>query len=294
MKKASVWEVVGTPVFDLEPYRFRDVRPLELGTGGLSEVAGTELSLEVGGCVWLRHRQDDKIIPPKSVKRLLDLRLKALGRKVSGQEKQEIKQQIITESLPGAMVKTTETLIFIDQVARWCVIGAVGKAADQLREALSGVLGVEIKPVRVIDDPVSVMTRTLQADTRDTAFPDAGLRLGQRCTCQGGFGEKVVVKGVELPSHEVSMCIEDMYLTVNSIGLVNEKAGIEFVLGHDLGLTGIRYSDDLQDQAAEVDTDPVQVDQGTSVFASWAFVVSSALLDSFERVVSALGGVDDL
>jgi len=41
MKKASVWEVVGTPVFDLEPYRFRAVRPLDLGPGRLSEVAGT-------------------------------------------------------------------------------------------------------------------------------------------------------------------------------------------------------------------------------------------------------------
>lgn len=293
MKKCKLFTVDGKPRFDMGKDKFADILPYQERTGGFVEVAGNALSLEVSGCTWVKYRVDEKVIPPMSVKRLLDLRVNSLveqGQVVSKPERKRMKEEIYQELLPKALVKTTEYEAFHDRRRNWLVVGLTGKRADEFALVLAVAFGVQVSPLATVNHPSVVMTETMDSN-RSEMFQLCGFEIGSRCDCKGLENERVTFRGIDqLPVKEVTEVIEDMYLTVTNLALVYQGTG--FVLGADLSLSSIKVSEEAKDEMAEVETDQGQVEQGMSVFASTAIIVQDIILTTVDRIADVLGGVE--
>lgn len=140
------WEAPGIDVIDdkMSKGEFKPCGATQEISKGWSPARGKDFGAyleSVGGQLIAKFTTEKKTVPASAVKAELDERCKALaeqrGKKVSGKEKRELKDEIKLTLLPRAFSKKSSNMLWLDLENRMLVVGAGShKAAENCVTAL--------------------------------------------------------------------------------------------------------------------------------------------------------------
>lgn len=243
------------------------------------------LSHSGNGCVLLCLRRQQKILPSGAVAEALEEKVreieKAEARKIYRKERKQLKEEITLTLLPRALTRSSRCYAYIDRRNGWLLVdsGSHARAEELLTQLRNDIGTLPVQPLQTNTDPVTIMTHWLQSNQ-----PPANFLLGQQCELRDKqeSSNVVRVRGQELNSDEVLQ-----HLTVGKqvakIELLWNEA-IECVLGDDLIIRRLRFTDALREKMDSQDDPRAAFDQ--------EFVVMTMELSKFlDGLLPALGGV---
>jgi len=219
----------------------RDVGPLEMSTQGF-----VPPTIHSGEFVGAQVGTQSKILPAAAISLRVARKVAEIaereGRKVSGRERKRIREDVITDMLPGAPVREARISSYADTIRGWLVIGTASRKAaenvvSQYREALGSFPAVPLAPE---EGP-----RVLMTDWLANGSLPAGLALGDECELRdpaSNTGAIVRCRRMELESNEVREHLRNG-MQVYRLGLVYDDR-LSFVLGEDLTLRKVTLLDD--------------------------------------------------
>ncbi len=193
--------------------------------------------------------EEEKILPASVINHHLEEKLTAIkketGTPVGRQHKTELKQQLVFELLPQAFVKPKRTQAYFDNAAKLLVVDSSSQnAAENLVSHLRDTLGsIKATPFGESSAVASILTRWL-----NQGRAEGGLVFGHEIVLEDTQENGGVIRArkVDLLADEMQSHLENGY-TVKEMGLVyNDR--IEFVLGNDLGVRKIKFTDVVLDQ----------------------------------------------
>lgn len=282
---------------DLLSRKFVDIRPEQIETGGFSEVSDDHMTVYVNYCQFMQYRHDEKIIPPKSVKRVVALRaaeLRKQGLNPGKEELEELKNQVILEHLPHAMVKTTIITCYIDHQEQHLIVNAGHTQAEKAISVIREILGsFKVVPLVVMDNVSKLMTTSIKSVEDSVCVFAPFFTIGNECQGATPHDEKMVFKNIDLPDPDVADVITDKNLTLTDLQLISQ-GGIRFTLGFDMGLRKLKYSEEFKTDVANYEPTDSESENGLILFASQAFIMTSELRTIIKELISLFGGVDDL
>ena len=128
----------------------KDVGPLEMKSSGFVSPFGREETEQLyhsrDSWLWLTVGGKEKILPASVIADRLEDKLVSIerseGRMPGGRERRRIKDDLLHEMLPAAMVKSTRTDVFLDTKRGVAIIGSSSrKAAESAVSHIRGLLG---------------------------------------------------------------------------------------------------------------------------------------------------------
>jgi len=238
----------------LETRKSRGCGQMELASEGWAMPLGLEgqmLVHETDGRLMICLRREDKVLPASLVRELLDAKAfeieQQAGRPVGRKERAELKDQLMQELLPRALVKASHTYAFIDPKAGWLVVNAGSSRKSEelimlLRKTL-GTLNVVLPQAK--SSPESAMTGWLMDDS---GLP-AGFVLEDECELRsvGEVTSTVRCRYVDIASSEVRAHVL-AGKRVHKMGMGWQEK-VSFVLNDDLSIRRIKYDSELVEQA---------------------------------------------
>lgn len=244
----------------------KPVGAFELSSRGFVSPFGRDsevLAHRVGNCIGLTVGGEDKILPASVVNDRLAKGLAAVerveGRKMGGRFRKRMREEIVMDLLPRAMVKPYRLdgyldldlgVLFVDTASRKQAEAFVG----EIRRALGSFPAL---PLNAEVAPRSVLTGWISGEP----LPE-GMALGDECELRDAADRGAVVKcqRQELAGDEIARHLE-AGKQVTRLALTFE-IGINFVLGEDLVLRKAKLLDvaleelesaERDDLAAELD-----------------------------------------
>jgi recombination associated protein RdgC len=216
-----------------------------------------------GDYVWVTVGGEDKILPPSVVNRLLGEKLDAIeareGRKPGGRTRKRIKEDLVHELLPKALVKPSRTDALLDLKRGFIAVDTASrKQADMVVSQIRHALGsFPALPLNAEVAPRAVMTGWLSG----SPLPEH-LTVGEAAILKDAHdhGGTVKLQDVDLWGTEVVQHLE-AGKQVARLRMYYE-GGIYFTLGEDLVLRSLSFGDELlgqlesterEDLAAELD-----------------------------------------
>lgn len=251
----------------LGEHRLRPCGPLEMGTKGFVPPVGrgeeAAMTHVVKACTLVTVGSEDKLLPSSVVNDELQRKVQKIaeeeGRKVGGRERKRIKDDLLTELLPRAFVRSSRMSAYMDRKHGWLVLDTSSRksaenALTQVREALGSFPAVPLAPE---EGP-----RVLMTDWLATGNLPGGLALGDECELRDpatATGAIARCRRQDLESEEVKEHLRNGK-QVFQLGLTFDER-ISFVLGEDLILRKLKFldvvldelGDSQQDAAAEMD-----------------------------------------
>ena len=251
----------------LADHRLRPCGPLEIGTRGFVPPVGrgdeAALTHEVNKCTLLTVGSEEKLLPAAVVNDELQRKVQKIaeeeGRKVGGRERKRIKEDLLTELLPRAFVRSSRMSSYVDRKNGWLVLDTASRksaenALTQIREALGSFPAVPLAPE---EGP-----RVLMTDWLATGKLPGGLVLGDECELRDpatATGAIARCRRQDLDAEEVKEHLRNGK-QVFQLGLVFDDR-MSFVLGEDLVVRKLKFldvvmdelGDSQQDAAAEMD-----------------------------------------
>jgi recombination associated protein RdgC len=221
----------------------KPVGPFELSSRGWVPPFGTggELFHQVGECVVLTLGGEDRLLPASVVNAEMLKRIakveEAEGRKLGGRARKRLREDLVMELLPRALVKPSRLTGYLDLARGLLVVDTASrKAAEGFVSELRNTLGsFPALPVNAEVSPRAALTDWLQGNgLDDSRLVDARFALGEevelRDPVDGGAVAKL--KDQELQSEEVRVHLECGKL-VHQMGLsLNDR--VAFTFGEDL------------------------------------------------------------
>jgi recombination associated protein RdgC len=251
----------------LGEHRLRPCGPLEMGTKGFVPPVGrgeeAAMTHAVKACTLVTVGSEDKLLPSAVVNDELQRKVQKIaeeeGRKVGGRERKRIKEDLLTELLPRAFVRSSRMSAYVDKRHGWLVLDTSSRksaenALTQMREALGSFPAVPLAPE---EGP-----RVLMTDWLATGNLPGGLALGDECELRDpatATGAIARCRRQDLESEEVKEHLRNGK-QVFQLGLTFDEH-ISFVLGEDLIVRKMKFldavldemGDSQQDAAAEMD-----------------------------------------
>jgi len=208
-------------------------------------------SLVTGNRIVICMRRDDKVLPASVVREAVNERAKQIeeeaGRPVGRKEKGDIKDQVLQELLPQALVKTTRTLAYLSLDQNWMVIDASSASkAEELIELLRKTLGTLNVVVPATEaSPESLMLQWLYDDS---SIPE-NFTLSDSCELHINNESSGVIrcKGVDISRDEIKAHLNSGYRVTKLRMTWREQ--IEFTLHEDLSLHSLKFDAAVIDQA---------------------------------------------
>ncbi len=241
----------------LGEHRLRPCGPLEMFTKGFVPPVGrgedAPLTHAVKHCTWLTVGGEDKLLPAAVVNDELQRKVRKIaeeeGRKVGGRERKRIKEDLLTELLPRAFVRSSRMSAYVDQKHGWLVLAtsshkSAENALSQIREALGSFPAVPLAPE---EGP-----RVLMTDWLATGGLPAGLALGDECELRDpatATGAIAKCRRQDLDADEVKEHLRNGK-QVFQLGLVFDDR-ISFVLGEDLIVRKLKFLDVVMDELGD-------------------------------------------
>ena len=223
----------------------KPVGPLELTSAGFIPPLGrdsTELMHRIGDAIWLAVGEQRKILPAAVVADTLARRIAEVeqreGRKLGGRARKRLKDEVLQDLLPKALVQNRRTdaildlqlgVLFVDTASR----KAAAAVASEIRRALGSFPAM---PVAAETAPRAVLTSWLAGEP----LPE-GMHLGEECELRTpiDYGAVAKLQHHELLSEEVDRHLESGK-QVARLGLnLDDRLG--FVLGDDLVVRKLRF-----------------------------------------------------
>ncbi|HET6430678.1 recombination-associated protein RdgC [Dyella sp.] len=245
----------------LGEHRLRPCGPLEMFTKGFVPPVGrgeeAALTHVVKHCTMVTVGGEDKLLPAAVINDELQRKVQKIaeeeGRKVGGRERKRIKEDLLTELLPRAFVRTSRMSSYVDRKNGWLVLDTSSrKSAEnsltQIREALGSFPAVPLAPE---EGPRVLMTDWLANGT----LP-AGLALGDEVELRdpaSNTGAIAKCRRQELDSEEIKEHLRNGK-QVFQLGLVFDDR-MSFVLGEDLIVRKLKFLDVVLDEMGDSHAD---------------------------------------
>ncbi|MDT8375790.1 MAG: recombination-associated protein RdgC [Mariprofundaceae bacterium] len=274
----------------LESGKARNCGQMELACEGWAKPLGLDgrmLVHETDGRLMICLRREDKVLPASLVRERVEEKAfeieQQAGRPVGRKERADIRDQLMQELLPRALVKASHTYAYIDTKNSWLIVNAASaKKAEALimllRKTL-GTLNVVLPQTNI--SPESAMTHWLLSDTNLPQGFDVEDDVEMRAA--GEFTSVIRCKHVDLASSEIRAHLSSGK-RVHRMGM-NWQEKLSFVLHDDLSIHRIRYSDELIEGA---DTGGDELTQFDADFA----IMSAELSGFIPALLTALNSTD--
>lgn len=239
----------------------KPVGPLELSSRGFVSPLGTgggSLAHAHSGAVWITVGGEDKLLPGAAVNDLLAKRLKAIeeqeGRKPGGRTRKRLKDELITELLPRALVRPVRTdAILLPDIGLLAVDTASRKVAESVVSEVRRAVGsFPALPINAEVAPRAVLTGWVAGDP----LPD-GLSLGDECELRdpSDAGAVVKVQRMELVGEEIAKHLESGKQVTRLALTLDDR--VSFTLDESLAVRKFKILDGAIDQLESTERDDV-------------------------------------
>ena len=249
---------------------------------------GHTLTHGADGNILLCVKKEEKMLPGPVIKDMVEEKALALeeaqGRALKKKEKDALKEDIIMELLPRAFSRTSQTFAWISPKSDLLVVDASSaKKAEELIALLRKCLGsLPVVPLSLTTPPELTMTDWLNEGNIPAGFnieDEAELRSALE---HGGI---IRCKQQDLTAEEIKAHLDADKL-VTKLAL-NWQENVSFILGEDMGVKRVKFSDVLREENEDVDGD----DFAARFDADFALMTGE--LEAFiPALVEALGGED--
>lgn len=240
----------------LENARLRSPGPLELATHGFISPYGRGQDVLVHGLgqhSLLSLGSEARLLPAQVVNDALADKLDALtaqrGKRPSGRERMRIKDEVITDLMPRAFIKSTRTDAWFDHGSGWLAIDSSSlKTAETLVHALREALGsFAATAIGSAGSARTQLTSWLAGDDLPGDFS-----LGDECELRdaGDDGAIVRCRRQDLGSDEIREHLNAGKQAVQ-LALAYEER-MSFVLADDLTLRKLRFGDVVLEQLGDI------------------------------------------
>ncbi len=248
-------------VADLLPHALlKPVGPLEMSSRGFISPFGREETEQfhhvIGDWLWLTVGGQDKILPAAAINEALEAKLAEIeakeDRRPGGRERKRMKEDLLHELLPKALVKSSRNDVFLDLQRGLMVVDTSSrKTAEYVASDIRGLLGsFPAMPLNAEVAPRAILTAWIAGEP----LPD-GLTLGEECElkdpCDGGA--VVRYQHQELRCDEIDRHLE-AGKQVTKLALVFENS-LSFVLGDDLVVRKLKFLDGALDKLDHIEED---------------------------------------
>lgn len=228
-------------------------------------------------------KREEKVLPSEAIKYKLDEQVvkiqTAEGRNVGRREKHELREAIIDDLLPKALIKSSRTYGLF--AGEWLFVDTANRRKSEnlltkLREALGGLPAQQPVPRQ---SPASLMTNwLLQGEAQGRFVLDSDVTL----VGVGDVAPKVKISRKDLTAEEVVQHAKNG-MKVTELGLVwNDR--VAFILTQDLTLKRIQWLDVVQEEAEG------SCDDAESMAYATQLLMAAALSVILGELVDLLGG----
>ena len=241
----------------LSEHPLRPCGPQELFTKGFVPPVGggdeAPFTHVVKHYTWLTTAGEDKLLPAGVVNDELQRKIRKIteeqGRKVGGRERKRLKEDVITELLPRAFVRSSRMSAYTDTQNGWIVLDTSSRKSAEnaitlVREALGSFPAVPLAPE---EGP-----RVLMTDWLANGNLPEGLALGDECELRDpatATGARWKGRAADLEGEEVKEHLRNGK-QVFQLGLVFGDR-ISFVLGEDLTVRKLKFLDVVMDELGD-------------------------------------------
>ncbi|OOZ36991.1 recombination-associated protein RdgC [Solemya velesiana gill symbiont] len=254
--------------FDLSPEELheklqqeeaRECDSLEMSTMGWVQPLGRNAELfthAVGSCIMMCARRDERILPAAVVREHLVEKVAAIeeaeARKVRRREREEIKDEILTDLMPRSFTKSSTTYAYVDTKGGWLVVDAASaKRAEELITLLRETIGtLPLKPLEVAQSPAYVMTSWLKG-----VDPAADFLVQDECELRDTVEEGGIIRcrRQDLEGEEIRVHLDAGKQVVRLAVEWHER--LSLVLTEEMSIKRLKFMDVIQEEAAEAETD---------------------------------------
>ena len=251
---------------------------------------GDMLIHAANGFIMVAARKEEKILPASVIKEVLEEKVEKIeqeqDRQVFSKEKKALKDDVLMELLPKAFSRSQNTFAYIDTIKGWLIVDASSfKKAEELTSCLRECLGsLPIINTPLKNMPSFAMTRWL---SQEVPLPDR-LVLGDECELRepGDEGGQVKVSKQELAGEEVEVHLQ-AGKQVSKMAMIWNDA-MSFVLGDDLVIRKLKFTDSIQEKM-----DEVNVETAAEQFDADFALMTMTLQEMLEDLVDYLGGISE-
>ncbi|MFT6915993.1 MAG: recombination associated protein RdgC [Motiliproteus sp.] len=274
----------------LEQHRFGPCRAQELSSYGWTSPMAKLSDQPVhsgNGSLLICAQKEDKLLPASVIRDFLNERVELIEteqqRKVRKKEKDELKDEIIIDLLPKAFSRYQQTHAYIDPKLGLLVIDASSaKRAEELCAYLRQTLGsLPVSIPALHQAPTSIMTRWL---LEEESMP-VGFELGDESELKDPSenGATLRCKQQDLLGDEMRPHLDAGKMAVKLA--LSWRDSCKMILGEDLILRRLKFSETLLDQAADAGAE-----DAAAAFDADFFLMTETLAKLIPEVLEALGG----
>lgn len=228
-------------------------------------------------------KREEKVLPSAAIKHKLDEQIIKIqaheGRNVGRKEKQELREAIIDDLLPKALIKSSRTYGLF--AGEWLFVDTANRRKAEnllikLREALGGLPAQQPVPRQ---SPASLMTNwLLQGEAQGRFVLDSDVTL----VGVGDVAPKVKISRKDLTAKDVVQHAKNG-MKVTELGLVWDDR-VAFILTQDLTLKHIQWLDVVQEEASG------SCDDAESMAYATQLLMAAALSAILGELVDLMGG----
>ncbi len=267
----------------LESRKARDCGQMEPACEGWAKPLGLDgqmLVHETDGRLMICLRREDKVLPASLLRERVEEKAFAIeqeaGRPVGRKERMDIKDQVLQELLPRALVKASHTFACIDPKSGWLIVNASSAKKSEelillLRKTL-GTLNVVLPQTNI--SPEAAMTQWL---LNEQSLPQ-GFDVEDECELRSSAELTSVIrcKHVDVESSEIRAHVAAGKRVFRLA--MNWQEKLSFVLYDDLSIRRIRYDTELVEQADAGGDDLAQFDADFAIMGAELAAFIPALL----------------
>jgi len=258
----------------LETRKARACGQMEMSAQGWCSPLGNEglmLVHQTDGNLMLCLRREDKVLPASLVKQEVELKAQEIeqqaGRPVGRKERQDIKDTVLQELMPRALVKSSQTYAAILPKQGWFIVNASSvKKAEELIEHLRKTLGSFNVVSPSTDESLEAAMTSWLLNDQDVP---AGFTIEDACEMRSSNENEGIIRCsyVDLGSGEVRAHINTGY-RVKKLAL-NWQERLSFVLSEDLSVKRMRFDTEIVDGAGDsADDDASRFDADFAIMAA--------------------------
>ncbi len=251
--------------------------------------SGSDFIHSANGYMMFCEKRQEKIVPAQVINEEVAEQVKAIserdGRSVSKKEQRDLKDEALFSLLPKAFSRSRLQYAYIDTKNHYVIVNvASASRGEEMLTRLRETLGsLPVIPLAAKSVPQQVMTGWLKERVDPEAF-----ELGHECELQdlGDDGGIIRCKFQDLKSTEINQHLQ-AGMVVNKVGLVSER-GVQCVVDHQLSVKSLKFSDVIQEKAADV-----EAETAAEQFDTDFCIMTEELAALIRSLVGAFGGTGE-